>query len=147
MGVSEELKKLENLIPQYADNKSELDYFKKICDAENYQIKRLMTELNLDDYCTEKYKVTKSVQNRQNLNEDILLDMFLNNRVLKETASKYNIVKTKSYVDMEALEKAIYDEGFSNEELLLLNKAMESKEIVSLRISKIKKEKENKDVH
>lgn len=147
MGISEELKKLENLIPQYADNKSELDYFKKICDAENYQIKKLMTELNLDDYCTEKYKVTKSVQNRQKLNEDILLDMFLNNGVLKETATKYNIVKTKSYVDMDALEKAIYNEGFSNDELLLLNKAMESKEIVSLRISKIKQAKEDKDVY
>ena len=145
MKVTEKLERLENLIPQYATNKSEMEYYKKICDGENAQIKRLMSELDLEEYLTEKYKVTKTVQHRQKLNEDILLDMFLNDSALADAAKKYKIVRTKSYVDMEALEKAIYDEGFSSDELLLLNKAMESKEIVSLRISKIKKETD--DVH
>ena len=147
MKVSEELQKLENLIPQYASNKSELEYYKKISDAENSQIKRIMTELDLEDYITEDYKVVKSIQHRQKLNEDILLDMFLMDTTLNAIAKKYGIIKTKSYVDVDVLEKAIYDGGFTDAELLTLNAAMESKEIVTLRVSKIKREKEDKDVY
>lgn len=143
MIVTEEVKRLENLIPQYAKNKSEFDYRKKLCDKDNAEIKRIMTDLNLEDYLTEEYKVTKTIQHRQKLNEDILLDMFLNQGGLKEIAKEYGIIKTKSYVDMDVLEKAIYDGGFSNDDLLELNKAMDSKDIVTLRISKIKEEKED----
>ena len=146
MRASDKLAKLEGLIPLYAKDKEAFDYNKKLCDSENAQIKKLMTELDLDTYMTEEYKVTKSIQVRQKLNEDILLDMFLTIPAFRKIADDYKILQTKSYVDMDVLEKAIYDGGFSNEQLLELNKAMESKEIVSLRISKAKKQ-EDEDVY
>ena len=138
--------KLEELIEEYAQNKHEYDFIKKECDRGNSKIKDLMTELNLDVYTTDEHKVIKSIQHRQTLNEDVLLDYFLTVPAYHKIAQVYGIVKTKSYVDMDALEKAIYDGGFSDEQLLELNKAKEYKDVVTLRLTKNKK-KENEDVY
>jgi len=45
------LNDLDVLIPQYAENKSEMDSYKKICDKENAQIKSIMK-----DFVVEKYE-------------------------------------------------------------------------------------------
>ena len=136
--MSERVPRLDKLIPQYAVNKYELDNYKKVCDKDNAQIKQLMTELELSWYKTEDYKISRIVQKREKLNEYILLDLFTQDANLKEIAEKYNIIKLREYVDMEALEKAIYDGGLSDEDLLTLNKAKETKEVTTLRLSKIK---------
>ena len=136
--MSERVPRLDKLIPQYAVNKYELDNYKKVCDKDNAQIKQLMTELELSWYKTEDYKISRIVQKREKLNEDILLDLFTQDANLKEIAEKYNIIKLREYVDMEALEKAIYDGGLSDEDLLTLNKAKETKEVTTLRLFKIK---------
>lgn len=126
--------KLDTLIPQYAENKSMLDDYKKICDKENKQIKELMTD---DTYEAGGYKATKSVQIRESLNEDRLLAIASQHRVFRDIG----IIKTKEYVDMEALESAIYKGMLDKETLMEIDKCRESKEIVTLKVSRIKKEK------
>lgn len=129
---------LDELIPQYAQNKAEMDSYKKICDSENAQIKALMAELDDPVYEAGGYKATYSVQERESMNEDILLD-------IAHHFGLSEIVKTKEYIDYDALEKAIYDGKISDDILLEMNKAKEVKEVVTLRVTKIKKKREDKD--
>lgn len=129
---------LDELIPQYAQNKAEMDSYKKICDSENAQIKALMAELDDPVYEAGGYKATYSVQERESMNEDILLD-------IAHHFGLSEIVRTKEYIDFDALEKAIYDGKISDDILLEMNKAKEVKEVVTLRVTKIKKKREDKD--
>lgn len=126
--------KLDELIPQYASNKSEMESYKKICDRENAQIKSIMRDMDLSSYEAGGYKATYTVSERESMNEEMLL----------EIAHRYGIpeiVKTKEYIDYDALENAIYNEQISQDVLLEMNKAKESKEVVTLRVSKIKNKK------
>jgi len=129
---------LDELIPQYAQNKAEMDSYKKICDSENAQIKTLMADLDDPVYEAGGYKATYSVQERESMNEDVLLD-------IAHHFGLSEIIKTKEYIDFDALEKAIYDGKISDDVLLEMNKAKEVKEVVTLRVTKIKKKKEDKD--
>lgn len=133
--MSTNLKKLDELIPQYAMNKSEMDSYKKICDKENAEIKKLMTDLVLPFYEAGEYKATCSISERESMNEEMLLEIAHHHGISE-------IVKTKEYIDFDALEKAIYDGKISQEILLEFDKAKEVKKVTTLRVSKIKKKKE-----
>lgn len=126
---------LDELIPRYAENKSLLDDYKKICDEENKQIKDMMEE---GSYEANGYKATKSVQHRETMNEDKLLDIMRNHKDLAEVCE---LIKTKDYIDMDALESAIYKGKISNDILMEIDKCREVKEVVTLRISKVKEKK------
>ncbi len=127
---------LDVLIPQYAENKAMLDDYKKICDTENKQIKELMEE---GTYEVGGYKATKSVSVRESLNEDKLLELLLD-----KGYGNTSVIKQKYYVDMDALESAIYSGQIPKEDLLEIDKCRESKEVVTLRISKVKENKDGK---
>lgn len=126
---------LDTLIPQYAENKAILDDYKKICDTENKQIKDIMDE---GSYEAGGYKATKSVQVRESMNEDKLLDVMKQHYAIHQ---KFGIIKTKEYIDMDALESAIYKGQIDKDTLLEIDKCRESKEVVALRISKVKEKK------
>jgi len=143
---------LDTLIPQYAENKQLLDDYKKICDDENKQIKDLMDE---GSYEAGGYKATKIVSTRESMNEEALLSLLQSysdgiSKALNKVDSsiefidfrKLGVIKTKEYVDMDALESAIYNGKISKEVLMEIDKCRESKEVITLRVSKIK---ENKD--
>lgn len=132
MGINE----LDSLIPQYVFNKGEADSYKKICDKENAKIKSIMTEFDLSNYEVAGYKATKSVSERETLNEEMLLQIAHQHGISE-------IIKTKEYVDFDALEKAIYDSKISKEILLEMDKAKEVKEVITLRVTKIKEKKED----
>lgn len=136
---SERLKLLDTLIPQYALNKNEKDSYEKLCDREKAQIKDIMTTLALQHYESEGYKVTCFTQNREKMDEDILLDILHNAPGIEFLKSE--IIKTKEYIDFDALEKAIYDGKISEELLLKMDKAKEVNEVVTLRVAKIKEKK------
>lgn len=125
---------LDTLIPKYAENKTELDSYKKICDRDNAKIKELMEAENLKAYSAGGYKATKSVSTKESFKEDLLIDL-LKTKLGDDTP----IIKTKEYVDMDALEKAIYNHEISTDLLLEMDKCKEVKETVTLRITKEKK--------
>ena len=135
------LNDLDTLIPQYAVNKAELDDYKKLCDKENAQIKELMKDFAVQKYEAGGYRASYSVSVRETMNEEILLSLFTSVPGFAGITEEYEIVKQKPYIDFDALEKAIYDGKLSNEQLLDLDKAKESKEVVTLRVTKIKEKK------
>lgn len=132
------LNELDTLIPQYANNKSELDGYKKICDRENAQIKAIMKDFVITNYEAGGYKASYSVSERESMNEEMLLEIAHNYGISE-------IVKTKEYIDYDALENAIYNGRISQDILLEMNKAKEIKEVVTLRVTKIKPKKEVED--
>ncbi len=128
------LNDLDTLIPQYAVNKSELDDYKKICDKENAQIKAIMKDFVVTNYEAGGYKANYIISRRESMNEAKLLDI----------AHRYNldsIIKTREYIDFDALEDIIYKGGVDAEALLEMDKAKEVKEVISLKITKVKEEK------
>lgn len=125
---------LDKLIPQYAMNKTEADAYKKLCDKENAQIKALMADLDNPVYETGGYKATYSVSTRESMNEDKLLE-------IAHIYGISEIVKTKEYIDFDILEDAIYKGRISEDVLMEMNKAREVKEVVTLRVTKIKEKK------
>lgn len=127
---------LDELIPAYVENKTMLDDYKKICDSENKKIKELMQDT--DTYEVAGYKATKSVQVRETMNEYKLLDVLRN----VDGAKENKLIKTQEYVDMDILESMIYAGAISKDILMEIDKCRETKEIVTLRVSKVKENKE-----
>ena len=114
-----------------------MDRYKKLCDADNAEIKTIMTDLALQHYTAGDYKVVRSVQERESIDEDLLLTILQNS---PEPEIRLNgIIKTKEYVDFEALEAALYRELLPRSVLLEIDKARTIKPVVTLRISKVKK--------
>lgn len=134
-----EMKELQELIPAYILNKSEADDYKKIADKLNKKIKVLMASNNIEEYMGVKY----SVRTSESINEPKLL------QIIKQDSSLYNlclhdlgVVKTKEYIDFDALESAIYNEKISSDIVIKFKEATEIKEVPTLTISKRKKNKE-----
>ena len=128
---------LDTLIPQYAENKSMLDDYKKICDDENKQIKDMMEE---GSYEAGGWKATKTISTRETMNEDKLLDV-----AKKNSYYLSDIIKTKEYIDMDKLESLLYKGNISKDVLMEIDKCRESKEVVTLRISRVKEKKDAKN--
>lgn len=130
---------LEELIPIYGDHNSEFNSLKKICASENEEIKKLMSKENLTEKSYGGYKVTYSVSERESLNEDAMLE------ILKEDWEKNHknedcpYIKTKEYIDMDELEKALYSNSIDNDVLVALDGCRTVSEVVTLRCHKQKK--------
>lgn len=129
-----ELKALDSLIPQYAANKREKDSYEKLCAAENTQIKAIMQNFAVQHYEAGGYKAVYSIQRRESVDEERLI----------EIAHQYGIsevIKTKEYIDFDALENAIYHGRIPDDVIVEMNSATTVKEIPTLKITKIKEKK------
>ena len=133
--VIDPVKELDELVPQYALNKGEYDSYKTIVDREKEQIKDLLLHIGEKKHTAGGYTVTRSVSIRETWDEDKLL----------EVAKKHKIpvIKTKQYVDMQALEDYLYDHELSPEGAVDLGKCRTQKETVALRLSRAKQKKED----
>lgn len=132
---TEEILTLDELIPVYAENKADLDKIKKVCETQNADIKNRLEEMGEDEYTAGGYVVKRSVSTRETMNEERLL------AIMKKHCIP-GVIKTKEYVDMDALECYLYDVELSDELAADLDSCREIKEVVQLRISKEKKKKE-----
>lgn len=128
------LERLDRLIPVYAQDNAQLKEQKKVCDAENAEIKAIMTDLVLTNYEAGGYVASVSTSERTKMNEDMMLEIVRN-------FGLEGVIKTKEYIDYVALEKAIYDDKVSEEMMLEMDKAREVTKVTTLRISKAKKKK------
>ena len=125
---------LKELLPVYYDNKQNLDYYKKQCDAENAKIKELMREQDIKDFEVNGIVAKYVIQNKESMNEEALI------KLLKERG--YNAaIKTKEYVDMDVLEHALYHDMIDKDTVVMMDKCREVKEVVQLRVSKKKEKK------
>jgi hypothetical protein len=128
------LNDLERLIPQYIANKTELDSYKKLCEKENAKIKSIMKDFSLLKYEVNGYKALYTISKRESMNEEMLL-------AIAHEHGLSDIIKTKEYIDYDALEKALYDGKISDDVVLEMDKAKEVKEVVTLRVIPIKEKK------
>ena len=125
---------LEELIPQYALNKSELDSYTKICKEENEQIKAALVELGENEYSAGGYTVKRVVAVKETMNEAKLIEVLRQNKIT-------DAIKTKEYVDMNALEAYLYNNEPSADLARQLESCRTTTETVQLRLSKAKAKK------
>ena len=105
-----------------------MDSYKKLVDSDNKEIKEIMQENKLPEFIVDDIKATCSVSERTDFIEEALIEK------LKEMKVK-GIIKKKEYVDMDALENAIYNGKVNAGELA---SCQTTKEVVTLRVSKVK---------
>ena len=129
-----EKNELCNLIDKYFVDKADADEKKKLVEQENKQIKEGMVELKSDVVETDTYKATRSVSIRSSIDEEAWLS------ILKaQTNLPDGIIKTKEFVDMDALEDAIYNGEIPKDVLVRLNEHKKDTEVVTLKVTKLKK--------
>jgi len=128
---------LKDLVPLYYDNKQNLDFYKKECDAQNAEIKKIMAEQDVKDFEVDGIVAKYVIQKKESMDENALL------KLLKEKGYT-DVIKTKEYVDMDALENALYHDAIDKDTIVAMDKCREVKEVVQLRVSK-KKVKQNDD--
>lgn len=122
---------LDELIPQYALNKTTLDSYTKICKEENEQIKAALVELGENEYSAGGFTVKRIVAVKESMNEAKLLEVLKQNGI--DVA-----VKTREYVDMDALEAYLYNNIPSTDLARQLESCRTTSETVQLRLSKAK---------
>jgi hypothetical protein len=121
--------KLSQLLPIYEANKSKMDSYKKLVDKDNKEIKTIMLGAGLREFVVDDIKASCSVSEREDFIEEALIAK------LKEMKVP-GIVKKKEYVDMDALENAIYNGKI---DAAALADCQTKKEVVTLRVTKLKR--------
>lgn len=139
--LNKEYSDLQELIDSYGVNKDEESLLKKEISAQNTAIKDLMLKNSLEYYATSKYKVTYYEQNKDFMDEDALVNLFTSAPKFMSIAYEYGIVKTKEYIDMDALENAMYHYAFNQEQLDEISKHKIEKRVPVLKITKVKGKK------
>ena len=122
--------KLKHLVKDYIVNKEREKEFKDAASIQNTQIKVIMSELNIKEFETDNGKVVLSDRKTEDFNEERLIQF------LKERGLESDIIKTKEYVDFDALESAIYHDIISGDNLKDMNSCKDVKVTQVLRINK-----------
>ncbi len=122
---------LDELVPLYFDANAQAKHFKESATALGEQIKSICLASGdlKGEFGQYKYAVIK--QNRQTLDEEVLLECV--KKLPKKVVTQ--VVKTKEYVDPAALEKAVFLGLIKPEDIAA---AQINKEVVSLRVTKAK---------
>ena len=124
---------LDELILEYGTNKDLLDKTKKICDADNTAIKELMKESSIDKYTSGPYTVSYGITQKEVVDEDSMLDY-----LKKHIDPSSGVIKTKEYIDADALENAIYKKELPDDVIAGLSQFSTIKETEVLRLKKAK---------
>ena len=123
---------LSEAIDSYKESKDKENFLKKENDIKNKEIKDYMSLHDMTSASSDKYTVTLSVQNKESLNEELAIE------IIKENlggALLNSVIKTKEYIDEDALEKLVYNGDF---DASVLTKAKIVKPITTLRVTKKK---------
>ena len=122
--------KLKHLVNDYLVNKEREKEFKDAASIQNTQIKVIMSELDIKEFESDNGKVVLSDRKTEDFNEERLI------KFLKERGLESDIIKTKEYVDFDALESAIYHDKISGDNLKDMNSCKDVKVTQVLRINK-----------
>ncbi len=133
------------MINDFGDKNETAKSLNKVLDAKKAEIKKLMGDYDIDTLKTDTYKATYSVIENDSLNEDKLLSCLLTVPAWVKLATDNNLVKTVHQVDFDALENAIYNGKIPKDKLLELDTMKESRPVVKLLVSKLKKKKKQED--
>ena len=124
---------LSDMVSAYADVKAREKEVKNDVDELNKAIKAAMLEGNL---------ATLTEQKREDFDEDKLITLFKKNLDTNPELAK--CIKTKEYIDMEALENLIYNAEIDNNIVTEMGRCKVEKVTQVLRIKKDTKKKGDK---
>ena len=123
---------LSKTIDEYKESKDKENSLKKINNELSENIKSYMHEHNMTTADTDNYTATLSRKDSESLNEDLAIE------IIKENlggALLSSVIKTKEYIDEDALEKLVYNGDF---DINKLAKAKIVKPTFTLRVTKKK---------
>lgn len=124
---------LEELIPIYGENNTQYNGLKKVVGEQSSEIKKLMQGNKIDEKSVGAWTAKITVKKSESFNDEKLLN------IIKQLGLD-ELIKTKEYVDTDAMEEAIYNGTITQNMLLEISKAQEVKESVALTIKKKKGE-------
>ena len=123
---------LSKTIDEYKESKDKENSLKKINNELSENIKSYMHEHNMTTANTDNYTATLSRKDSESLNEDLAIEIIKENLGGALLAS---VIKTKEYIDEDALEKLVYNGDFDVNKLA---KAKIVKSTFTLRVTKKK---------
>ena len=123
---------LSKTIDEYKESKDKENSLKKINNELSENIKSYMHEHNMTTADTDNYTATLSRKDSESLNEDLAIEIIKENLGGALLAS---VIKTKEYIDEDALEKLVYNGDFDVNKLA---KAKIVKSTFTLRVTKKK---------
>ena len=119
---------LKNLIDSYGESKNEENTIVKRNKERNAQIKQLFLDNDISSFETDSFIATVSETEKQSLNKELALGILKKELPFPELTS---VVKTKEYIDEDALEKLVFNGQF---DISKLEKAVDKKIVSTLRI-------------
>lgn len=119
---------LKNLIDSYGESKKEENAIVKRNNERNSQIKQLFLDNDISSFETDSFIATVSETEKQSLNNELALCILKKELGENELTS---VVKTKEYIDEDALEKLVFNGQF---DISKLEKAVDKKIVSALRI-------------
>ena len=136
---------LDSKLALYQEAKNEEKIYKEKSSNLNTEIKDYMMQILFADENGKRlfegstYSATLTVTEKESLDEDKAIEI-LKDKLSEEDFAK--CVRTKQYIDDDALEKIVYSSGF---DMQVLNSCIiKYKPTYTLRVSKRKKKKEEK---
>lgn len=128
---------LSKTIDEYKESKDRENALKKANNALSENIKSYMHEHNISSADSDKYTATLTKTDKESLNEDLAIEIIKENLGGALLAS---VIKTKEYIDEDALEKLVYNGDF---DINKLAKAKIVKSTFTLRVTKKKGSSDN----
>lgn len=119
---------LKNLVDSYGESKKEENAIVKRNKERNSQIKQLFLDNDISSFETDSFIATVSETEKQSLNNELALCILKKELGENELTS---VVKTKEYIDEDALEKLVFNGQF---DISKLEKAVDKKIVSNLRI-------------
>ena len=119
---------LKNLVDSYGESKKEENAIVKRNKERNSQIKQLFLDNDISSFETDSFIATVSETEKQSLNNELALCILKKELGENELTS---VVKTKEYIDEDALEKLVFNGQF---DISKLEKAVDKKIVSILRI-------------
>ena len=128
---------LSKTIDEYKESKDKENALKKANNALSENIKSYMHEHDMISADSDKYTATLTKTDKESLNEDLAIEIIKENLGGALLAS---VIKTKEYIDEDALEKLVYNGDF---DINKLAKAKIVKSTFTLRVTKKKGSSDN----
>lgn len=100
---------LSKIIDEYKESKDKENALKKVNNSLSKRIKDYMHKHDMSSADSEKYTATLTKADKESLNEDLAIELIKENL---EGALLNTVIKTKEYIDEDALEKLVYNGDF-----------------------------------
>ena len=123
---------LKNLIPEYGKKNTECNSLKKVVSDLNTRIKKAIKDnkKSNEDIIVDGWVCKLAVKEKSTFNEDRLIEFCKKNKI--------DVVRTKEYVDADALEKLMFNGSISKELILEMDKCKDTSMDERLSCSKVK---------